>query len=222
MPCSSFFMISFCGAFVCKTPASQKNTCHFLYNNSAMEGASIVCIKTRGFSPENPSSKMARRPFLRGFPPFASAHCRICGNYGAPIPAALEYATNLNRHTSCKQALSLQTNASHANKSPACKQTPLMQRTHLKQTSTTLATNTPLATNTSKANQRTSCKQAHPMQTNTSHANSHTSCKQALSLQTNVSHANKPPACKQTPLMQRTHLTQTATPHANQRTSCKP
>ncbi len=60
----------FCGAFICKTPASQKNTCHFLYNNSAMEGASIVCIKTRGFSPENPSSKMARRPFSRGFPGF--------------------------------------------------------------------------------------------------------------------------------------------------------
>jgi len=86
-------MISFCGTFSCKSSASQKNTCHFLYNNSAMEGASIVCIKTRGFSPENPSLKMARRPFLRGFPPFASAHCRIRGNYGAPIPAVLEYAT---------------------------------------------------------------------------------------------------------------------------------
>ena len=65
-----FFIISFCGTFSCKSSASQKNTCHFLYNNSAMEGASIVCIKTRGFSPENPSSKMARRLFLRGFPGF--------------------------------------------------------------------------------------------------------------------------------------------------------
>ena len=135
MPCSSFFMISFCGAFVCKTPASQKNTCHFLYNNSAMEGASIVCIKTRGFSPENPSLKMARRPFLRGFPPFASAHCRIRGNYGAPIPAALEYATNLNSHT-C-----LQTGTQFANKHLSCKQVPRLQTnashatTHLKQTS---------------------------------------------------------------------------------------
>ncbi len=201
MPCSSFFMISFCGTFVCKTPASQKNTCHFPYNNSAMEGTSIVCIKTRGFSPENPSSKMARRPFLRGFPPFASAHCRIRGNYEAPIPAeleyatiastgsfrkktprasllapipaVLEYATNLNSHTSRKQALSLQTNASHAtnttiaNKHTACKQTPLMQRTHLKQTSTTLA-------------------------------NRHTSRKPA-------------------PHLQQTHLTQTGTPYANRK-----
>ena len=114
-------MISFCGTFVCKTPASQKNTCHFLYNNSAMEGASIVCIKTRGFSPENPSSKMARRPFLRGFPPFASAHCRIRGNYGAPIPAVLEYATNLNRHPTCKQTQLGQTNAPKAKQAPNAK-----------------------------------------------------------------------------------------------------
>ena len=129
----------FCGTFSCKSSASQKNTCHFLYNNSAMEGASIVCIKTRGFSPENPSSKMARRLFLRGFPPFASAHCRIRGNYGAPIPAVLEYATNLNSHTR------LQTGTQFANKRLSCKQVPRLQ------TNTTLATNTPLA------NKRLSC-----------------------------------------------------------------
>ena len=35
-----------------------------------MEAASNLCIETRGFSPENPSSKMARRPFLMGFPGF--------------------------------------------------------------------------------------------------------------------------------------------------------
>ena len=153
MPCSIFFIISFCGAFVCKTPASQKNTCHFLYNNSAMEGASIVCIKTRGFSPENLSSKMARRPFLRGFPPFASAHCRIRGNYGAPIPAALEYATNLNSHT-C-----LQTGTQFANKRLSCKQTHLMQ------------------TNTPHASSHTSRKQPHLMQTSHPLANKRLSCK---------------------------------------------
>ena len=101
MSCSSFFIISFCGAFSCKSSASQKNTCHFLYNNSAMEGASIVCIKTRGFSPENPSSKMARRPFLRGFPGFRGSLPRFIAplrsatrlRRAPPIPAVLKYAT---------------------------------------------------------------------------------------------------------------------------------
>ena len=204
-------MISFCGAFVCKTPASQKNTCHFLYNNSAMEGASIVCIKTRGFSPENPSSKMARRPFLRGFPPFASAHCRIRGNYGAPIPAVLkyatiastgsfrkktprasllapipavlEYATNLNSHT-C-----LQTGTQFANKRLACKQVPRLQ------------TNASHSTNTPKANQRTPCKPAH-------------TCKQTPRLQTNTTLANKHHTCNKHHACKQPHLTQTGTPLA--------
>ena len=110
MPYSSFFMISFCGAFICKTPASQKNTCHFLYNNSAMEGASIVCIKTRGVSPENPSSngkeaifeglsRVLRVP-SRFIAPLRSA-TRL--RRAPPIPAVLEYATNLNSHTSCNK-----------------------------------------------------------------------------------------------------------------------
>ena len=180
MPCSIFFMISFCGAFICKTPASQKNTCHFLYNNSAMEGASIVCIKTRGFSPENPSSKMARRPFLRGFPPFASAHCRIRGNYGAPIPAVLDIVT-------------ISSTGSFRKKTPRA--SLLAPIPAVLEYATNLNSHTRLQTGTQFANKRLSCKQVPHLQTSTTLANKHHACKQAHRLQTSPPLANKRLSC---------------------------
>lgn len=120
----------------------------------------------------------------------------------APIPAVLEYATNLNSHT-C-----LQIGTQFANKRLSCKQVPRLQ------------TNASHATNKPKANQRTSCKQIPRLQTATLHANRHSVCKQTPLMQTsttlaNKHHAcNKHTACKQMPLMQRTHLKQTSAPHA--------
>ena|GEM_PF-2506076 len=173
----------FCGTFSCKTPASQKNTCHFLYNNSAMEGASIDCIKTRGFSPENPSSNGKEAIFegLSGVPRVPSrfiAPLRSATRLrrAPPIPAVLEYAT-------------IASTGSFRKKTPRA--SLLAPIPAVLEYATNLNSHTCLQTGTQFANKRLSC-------------NKHTSRKPAPHLQqthlkqTSAPHANTPLANKHT------------------------